>query len=132
MVTKMWLQEWCMKSITPVWFVANILHPRFCGNGLTSYENKEANKWIDEMNQHQSVLTEFIDFIGDDRSVLRDAFAKTPNCKLKNSVKAQILLGQLSEKIDLSLEILVLVPSSASLERVFSSRDLFIPICAID
>ena len=51
-----------------------------------------------------------------------DDFKKIGDVKITNFVKAQVLLGNLSEKLgNISEQLMAMVPSSAGLERIFSS-----------
>ena len=51
-----------------------------------------------------------------------DEFEKIGDVKITNFVKAQVLLGNLSEKVgNISEQLMAMVPSSDGLERIFSS-----------
>ena len=61
-------------------------------------------------------------FIGGENVKFYDEFKKIGDVKITNFVKAQVLLGNLSEKLgNISEQLMAMVPSSAGLERIFSS-----------
>ena len=120
-------REWLEKtetryinSVHNVWSVANILHPKYAGNPLSTSETQSAVNWVE--TKRPLMLEDFVNYIGGDKEEIKKSYAKLPNVKTANFLKAQQLLGIYPESLlDLSLEMLVLVPSSAGLERVFST-----------
>ena len=107
-------------SVPASWFAAHVLHPRYTGEDLTASEMKKALEWIDA--EYPTVKGDYLTFLGDSRATLRDEFAKTPNCKAKSFIRAQTALGVISDELSrLSLKLMSLAPSSAGIERAFST-----------
>lgn len=107
-------------AIPPSWFVANILHPEHIGENLSQDEMKLAFEWIAE--QHPSLTASFTDFVGGDRHVINSSLKGSIGCSLRKFLKAQIIMGALQKDLgELCIRMISLVPSSAGIERVFSS-----------
>ena len=67
-------------------------------------------------------FSNFTDYLGGDKDILKAAFMKMPSCKLPNFFRAQKTIGVLKDDLaELALRLIGLVPSSAGVERVFSS-----------
>ena len=106
-------------AVSDVWFAANVLHPKYGGQQLTQSELKLAMEFIKDI--HEEALEDFVLFIGGENVKFYDEFKKIGDVKI-NFVKAQVLLGNLSEKLgNISEQLMAMVPSSAGLERIFSS-----------
>ena len=108
------------KSVTAVFFVAHSLHPKYLGNNLTTSEWNEATNWVRE--NRASCMSEYLQFIGGTKDVIQQVYAISANCELGNFYKSQEILGNLEkELVELAVTLISIAPSSAGLERVFSS-----------
>lgn len=108
------------KCVSALWFVANALHPKFLGKRLTQDEWKTANDWVN--NHCPNLMGSFCNFIGGDNEKVKKEFEKSgEKIKLDNFVRAQYLIGNLSKELsELTMKLMAVVPSSASVERTFS------------
>ena len=108
------------KSVPVVWMLANVLHPEHIGAKLTPKELKDVKDYVAEF--HPEALPEFIDFLSEGSGVMASSFKKASGCKVESFLKVCKQTREISEKIaDLSLKMLRLIPSTAGLERVFST-----------
>ena len=121
-------REWLEKaktryncSVPAVWFVASILHPKYRGANLTPMEWRTARKWIaDEAPEHLAGFTDYVG--GESKDAVKAAYESAPGCKLHNFIRAQKQFGAYPDNLaDLCEIAAALVPSSAGIERVFSS-----------
>ena len=96
-------REWLLlagrynNAVSDVWFAANVLHPKYGGQQLTQSELKLAMEFIKEF--HEEALEDFVLFIGGENVKFYDKFKKIGDVKTTNFLKAQVLLGSLSEKL---------------------------------
>ena len=111
------------EAVLPVWFVSNILHPKYLGQRLQREETKQAIEWV-QKNANDSYSC-FVNFIGGDKSNFASAFQNYSGCKLRNFVECQKSIGEISDNLaTLCCTCLALRPSSAGIERIFSSMGL--------
>jgi len=102
------------------WVVANILHPKYIGKNLTTDEWKSAKEWV--KSEFPDALPHFINFIGGDKDRMNSEFMEAKSSRVSHFLNSEILMGNLCETLgNLAHLLLVLVPSSAGVERVFSS-----------
>ena len=81
---------------------------------------KRALEWV--KSNHPECVTAFINFIGGDKTKIFDDFKDAGNCKIDNFYRTQALIGNFAkELLDLALKLIALIPSSAGLERAFST-----------
>ena len=108
------------KALTGPWFAANLLHPKYMGLNLTPYEIEKALDWVKVKFplSHGAVF----EFIGENRDAIKQKFEGMEGVDPLKFMRSQIALGKLSSKlIDVLMILHVLVPSSAGIERVFST-----------
>ena len=107
-------------SVPKLWFLSHVLHPKYVGKSLTQRELKDAKDAVTaEYGDH---LREYIDFIVAEKEQFNAAFESVPECAPENFIRAQMSTGEMNEKLgSLAIRLLGLPPSSAGLERVFSS-----------
>ena len=76
--------------------------------------------WIE--NNRPGEKHDFLTFIGGGKSKFFEEFKKFESVKLSNFVQAQVLLGNFPARLgQLIEEFIAMAPSSAGLERLFSS-----------
>ena len=108
------------RSLPDVWFAANVLHPKYGGEKLTQSELQRAMNWIE--NNRPGEKHDFLTFIGGGKSKFLEEFKNFESVKLSNFVQAQVLLGNIPARLgQLIEEFIAMAPSSAGLERLFSS-----------
>jgi len=108
------------QAVSPVWFVANILHPEYLGHKLSMAERKEAMEWV--QNNDPGTYGNFVNFVGGDKDKFCTAYRKASGTKLKNFIECQRMIGELPDDLaKLLLKCLALRPSSAGIERIFST-----------
>ncbi|XP_063711470.1 uncharacterized protein LOC134839779 [Symsagittifera roscoffensis] len=101
------------KSVPPVWFLANILHPQYAGRRLTPKELKE---------KYTSLLPVYVDFVAEGKTVFMENWAPASGCKVENFIKLSRDEQEISQGLaELMITMLKLIPSTAGLERVFST-----------
>ena len=107
-------------SVPPLWCLANVLHPNFVGKKLTTKEWKSAKDCFVKM--YPDDVPEFIHFIGSFKDQYNNEYEQSGCPVVADFIKSQVLTGELSVKLgNVSEKILNLPPSSAGIERVFSS-----------
>ena len=110
-------------SVPTAWLAANIMHPAFLGQNLTQQEWKTAKNWI--ATTYPDSLGAFINFIGGENDKIKTEYSLVQGkerLKLLNFMKAQAVCGNLdTDLLQLSLVLFSLVPSSAGIERIFST-----------
>ena len=110
-------------SVPTAWLAANIMHPAFLGQNLTQQEWKTAKNWI--ATTYPDSLGAFINFIGGENDKIKTEYSLVQGkerLKLLNFMKAQAVCGNLDTGLlQLSLVLFSLVPSSAGIERIFST-----------
>ena len=81
---------------------------------------------IIDTNDEKQAQEDFVLFIGGENVKFYDEIKQIGDVNITNFVKAQVLLGNLSEKLgNISEQLMAMVPSSAGLERIFSSMGSF-------
>ena len=107
-------------SVPPLWCLANVLHPNFVGKKLTTKEWKSAKDCFVKM--YPDDVPEFIHFIVSFKDQYNNEYEQSGCPVVADFIKSQVLTGELSVKLgNVSEKILNLPPSSAGIERVFSS-----------
>ncbi len=90
-----------------------------CGDMLTPTEMKAAQNLI--LSDYPHLFSDFIEYLGSRKDDYKESFSKV-TCKVEDFVKAQMITGQITKGIgDLALMLFDLPPSSAGIERAFSS-----------
>ena len=118
------IKERYRQAVTPIHLLANILHPKYMGQGLTSKQQEEARNVLIEQNP--SLLPQLYQFQAIAEPFQASIFACTNALKpviwwrtIKSS--KNMVSNELCE-IDIGL--LSLPSSSAAIERIFSSFGL--------
>ena len=103
-----------------LFFAANILHPEYLGRTLTKSELKHAGEWIKA--EYPNAVSDLLDFIGDGRYKIEKEYETCGRSKPIGFMKSQMMFGYIVESIcNLSVKFMLLVASSAGVERAFST-----------
>ncbi len=108
------------KLMSGLFYAANALDPEYTGSRLTTSEWKLPGEFINQ--EFPETYGEFLNYVGGGKQQVAENFKNARNCKKKNFLRSQQVLGLLVEQLtDIATRLLSLVPSSASIERGFST-----------
>ena len=97
----------------------SILHT-CAGRRLTPKELKDAKKLVEE--KYTSLLPVYVDFVAEGKTVFMENWAPASGCKVENFIKLSRDEQEISQGLaELMITMLKLIPSTAGLERVFST-----------
>ena len=86
-----WLQFVELRYSNPVselWFLANVLHPKYVGKSLSQSELRDAKEVM--MNEYPDLIANFIEFNGSWKESYNSAFETISSCSISSFVRAQI------------------------------------------
>ena len=107
-------------SVPALWFLAYLLHPSYGGDALTQKEIKDAKSYAIE--NYPELMSDFITYLSCKKEDIITSFKKLGNCKASDYLKSLKITGELDDGIStLAMKLLTLPPSSAAIERVFST-----------
>ena len=107
-------------SVPDSWFAAHLLCPQYAFEDLSASELKKADEWI--KSNYPECRPSLIDFIAE-KKAFQEQFEESGKPKKRvNFLKYQLSIGNLSEQLcNLACRLESLAPSSAGLERMFST-----------
>ena len=87
---------------------------------MTPKELKDTKKLVEE--KYTSLLPEYIDFVAEGKTIVTENWVRASGCKVENFIKWSRDEQEISQGLaELMITTLKLIPSTAGLERVFST-----------